>query len=341
MIWMGALMVAHAIKHSSVASGLRLMDPMRDLQQVADLIEESFLDEIGPAGMAAVRELRLMARSGALVWLMSRMAAESGDAFTGFVWVEDGQVVGNVTVNEPKPRSRRWHISNVAVKPAYRDRGIGRRLVEAALELARAHAGEWAILQVRHNNQAALRIYQRLGFEQLFATVELVRQGLWGRSYEPFSLSSYRLTPSRPDDWRRQYDLALLTTSPQEQWVRGLELSEFRYSRWRQLREWLSDLPAGGHAWRLCLELGQELVGTLIVRSRGWGQSNHLAFSVHPGSRGSVEGALVRQGLALLGSRLEQDTFVEHSADHVAGIQALKESGFVEKRTLVTMRRSL
>ena len=184
-------MVARAIKQGSTAGGLRLMDPARDLHQVADLIESSFADEIGPAGKAAVRELRLMSRAGALVWLMNRTAAEFREAFTGFVWIEAGDVVGNVTVNRAKPESRRWHISNVAVKPAYRGRGIGRQLVGAALDLARARNGEWSLLQVRHDNAPALEMYRKLGFERLFGSTELVRPGLVGKNIEVYCVPGY------------------------------------------------------------------------------------------------------------------------------------------------------
>ena len=43
---------------------------------------------------------------------------------TGFVWVEDGQVVGNVTLTQTPYVSNSWIISNVAIAQPYRGRGI-------------------------------------------------------------------------------------------------------------------------------------------------------------------------------------------------------------------------
>lgn len=56
------------------------------------------------------------------------------------------------------------HISTLAVKPAYRRRGIGRWLLQMALEEA-AHLGaEIASLEVRVSNLAAIELYRKYGF---------------------------------------------------------------------------------------------------------------------------------------------------------------------------------
>lgn len=59
------------------------------------------------------------------------------------------------------------HIATISVHPAYRQRGIASRLLCTALqENARLGAVE-ATLEVRENNLAAQKLYQRFGFRQV------------------------------------------------------------------------------------------------------------------------------------------------------------------------------
>ena len=55
-------------------------------------------------------------------------------------------------------------LGNVAVDVEWRNRGVGRRLVEAALERARAREAEECFLEVRESNLVARRLYEELGF---------------------------------------------------------------------------------------------------------------------------------------------------------------------------------
>jgi [ribosomal protein S18]-alanine N-acetyltransferase len=59
------------------------------------------------------------------------------------------------------------HILNVCVRDEFRTVGFGRRLLEHLLERAAAAGVSEAFLEVRPSNLAAIRLYQRLGFEQI------------------------------------------------------------------------------------------------------------------------------------------------------------------------------
>ena len=59
------------------------------------------------------------------------------------------------------------HVLNVCVRDEYRSLGFGRRLLEHLLERATASGVNEAFLEVRPSNLAAIRLYQRLGFEQI------------------------------------------------------------------------------------------------------------------------------------------------------------------------------
>jgi ribosomal-protein-alanine N-acetyltransferase len=59
------------------------------------------------------------------------------------------------------------HVLNVCVRDEYRSLGFGRRALEHLLERAGAAGVHEAFLEVRPSNLAAIRLYQRLGFEQI------------------------------------------------------------------------------------------------------------------------------------------------------------------------------
>jgi ribosomal-protein-alanine N-acetyltransferase len=56
------------------------------------------------------------------------------------------------------------HINNLAVRPAFRRRGVASALVAAVLERGRALGALRATLEVRQSNGAALTLYERCGF---------------------------------------------------------------------------------------------------------------------------------------------------------------------------------
>lgn len=58
-------------------------------------------------------------------------------------------------------------ITNVAVAPQYRNRGVGRRMLEELMARGRARGVERYTLEVRVSNESAVHLYQKLGFESV------------------------------------------------------------------------------------------------------------------------------------------------------------------------------
>ncbi len=58
------------------------------------------------------------------------------------------------------------HINNVAIRPAYRGRGLGTALMHHVLETTHRLGARRATLEVRASNVHARRLYDRLGFRQ-------------------------------------------------------------------------------------------------------------------------------------------------------------------------------
>ena len=58
-----------------------------------------------------------------------------------------------------------WHVMNVAVDPDHQGRGIATALLERLFELTRGDERRGYTLEVRVSNLAAIRLYEKLGFE--------------------------------------------------------------------------------------------------------------------------------------------------------------------------------
>src|SRR5690606_14211251 len=107
---------------------------------------------------------------------LSRAVPSFQDYMGGYVWVEDGRVVANITLTRADHSSTQWIISNVAVLPEYRRRGIARELVQAALDHARAMRGVRVLLQVRSDNVAARTLYELMGFRFMESVTEMLAE---------------------------------------------------------------------------------------------------------------------------------------------------------------------
>jgi ribosomal-protein-alanine N-acetyltransferase len=68
-----------------------------------------------------------------------------------------GILVGRIAVDE-------FEILNLAVGKLWRRRGAGASLVAAALERAKSGGANKAYLEVRASNEAAIALYERMGF---------------------------------------------------------------------------------------------------------------------------------------------------------------------------------
>jgi ribosomal protein S18 acetylase RimI-like enzyme len=93
-----------------------------------------------------------------------RDLVESGNVLVAEV---GGAVVGYVGVRAATTLPSNAHVQQIQgllVDPAYRRRGVGRSLVEAAIELARSRRARKLSLRVLGSNPEAERLYVQAGF---------------------------------------------------------------------------------------------------------------------------------------------------------------------------------
>ncbi|GAB6043226.1 ribosomal protein S18-alanine N-acetyltransferase [Endothiovibrio diazotrophicus] len=76
----------------------------------------------------------------------------------------DGEVVGHGVMMVAAGEA---HILNVCVHPDHQGRGVGRRILNHLLHLARRRDADMALLEVRPSNTAAVALYDSLGFNEI------------------------------------------------------------------------------------------------------------------------------------------------------------------------------
>jgi len=146
---------------------IRRFDLTRDLDPVADLIELCFPIHLDPDGKAYIDEMRKIAWEMRLMGRLVGFSDQYPAKNSGFVWEENGQIIGNLSLIPSTKGGRRVVvIANVAVHPDHRRRGIAHELTQRALQTLRQQGETEAWLQVRDDNPPAIQLYRRSGFSE-------------------------------------------------------------------------------------------------------------------------------------------------------------------------------
>ena len=333
-------MVLTAASHvATPAEGLRQIDVRRDLRAIADLVGEAFAGELDAGGRASLRELQSLARLGPLLYLMVPASGELGGFLRGFVWEADGEVVGNVTIQQADEFGSRWMIANVAVRPNYRGRGIASELMQAALARIEEWGGEWVLLQVDDKNEIASGLYRRLGFEAV-VTARYLRcfeaKGI-PDSDLPDGVSLERLYDQ---DWDAMKHLLHRAVPTSARWLHPTRRTGYRRNSDAKLILRWGHLIGLSQRERLGVYNGSDLIGALDVWSRPYGE-HEIDILMHPEAPEEWTAPLLYHGLRRLQRYPHQPitaTLYDYQPQAAATLQSL---GFRTTRVLTTMRKRI
>lgn len=235
----------------SFTGSLRPFDIRRDLLAVADLVELCFADSLDADGRLYIRQMRQAAREP----LFDLSAASPNLPMSGYVWEEEGRVVGNLSLIPHRRNGERLYlIANVAVHPDHRRRGIAGSLTQAALKEVERRGASQTWLQVDENNPAAVGLYRRMGFR------EGLRRTSWRtQAQRDLSIPSERRLTLRhrlPSDWARQRAWLFANYPEEVRWQLPLDLLLLQPGIQGAMQRLFSE--------RRVLQWGAERKGTLL-----------------------------------------------------------------------------
>jgi ribosomal protein S18 acetylase RimI-like enzyme len=332
---MSVLAQRHAAGH---LSGPRRLDPSTDLIGVASLIEEAFAEELDREGKQILDDLRQISRLGPLLWVLKQIGTGFDDLMSGFVWDEDGQIIGNVSVSPIGQVFSNWRISNVAVRIPYRNRGIAKQLMHTAIDYVLYRGGRTVYLQVRDDNQPAIHVYQNLGFQTVTAETELYLSAA-KTTIQPTALQARAL---RPQEGTEVYFLAVDSIPASDQRLNPLQKLDFELDWLQRISETLTALISKQRTYRFVVDGKDGLAGYIsVVTARRHAGVHRMRLLVRPAYEGKVESALIRAALGALAQLSPAETQIKLNAGKKQEIEALQSFGFIKRRTLATMELSL
>ncbi len=318
--------------HGSQGGPLRPMNILRDLPQVADLIELCFSSTMDEDGQSFLQEMRRASRDNNFLRWAGQVVDSASLPMIGFVWDENGKIVGNASIVPQNFKGRKiLMIANVATHPDFRRRGIGRALTERALQYARQKGAKDIWLHVREDNPTAIKIYEDLGF------VERARRTTYysAANTQPFSPADQdgakRMTIARPSprDWLLQ-----------REWLKRAHPDELNwYSRW----DWDA---LGPGLWnflhRSLVEFDVRQWAAMqdgkLLATVSWMPSMRASNALWLAAQSDGNAAGVKAALETAQRELPhyRKLAVEYPAGELA--EAIQSAGFTPFRTLIWMR---
>jgi ribosomal protein S18 acetylase RimI-like enzyme len=315
---------------------MRLIKLPADLAPLAEMLAQTFQYPENEAWSVQTDEKEQLVdaignlrRIWPLIHLIQALSPPLRDILRGYVWEEDGQVVGT-TIVQRRGSTDIWYISTVGVLPAYRRRGIAHKLLEAALDLIRERGGKKAFLSVIDGNLPAYTLYEKLGFEHYSNSVEFHTTPEQAPP-EPTLPEGYTRSPLTRFDWQPRYELAKDISPENLLKYEPVEIDRFRPPAMMRLLWPLLALAQGMREREVAIRVaaGGQIVATggYIIPMRGKG-SNVLRARLapaHPDLAPYLAGYLLHEAMTSSPGRR-----VEFSVPlwMEAVVAAAKEAGF-------------
>jgi len=318
--------------NSSKHPNMRPMSMFRDLSAVADLIELCFADSMDRDGQRYINDMRRASRDNSFLKWASGMTETASLPLTGFVWEEDGRIIGNASVIPFRDKGRRIYlIANIAVHPNYRRRGIARILTQRAMQHGWSKKTSALWLHVRDDNPGAIQLYADLGFR------EIARRTNWIAKPDPLFTqpdTDIQIVPRHPRFWAQQQDWLRRLNPDALDWYRSFNINLLRpgFLNWL----YLTFIDMNIKQWAAVQN--EKLLATLAWTTAS-GRSNSLIGATPP-PQSDVETSTEALTKLLIHARRMLARHASLSLDYPGGEMrdAFTVAGFTERRTLLWMR---
>lgn len=316
---------------AAVDPHIRAIDIRHDLAAIADLIEIAFAGQMDAEGRDYLRHIRQISRSLGSYILDGNTPESSQFPFHGYLWEEDGRIIGNLTLIPVRKRSTRtYFIANVAVLPAFRGRGIARQLTDRAISHIKANQGRQVFLQVRLDNPVAQHIYYESGFE------EFARRTTWRlpNHYLSDSTTPPLVHVSRRSrlEWQQQKDWLTALYPPEINWNLPYNLERLKPDLLTGISNFLNGLSQRSWSAR---EEGR-LIGVATWET-GYTGLDYVWLATSP----VWEDKAIRALIPMITSRVFRPQRIVINYPYGRGIEGFKSCGMTELNTLIWMKKDI
>jgi len=308
---------------------IRKLDINRDLLKVADLIENSFGDNMDKEGKDYLRQIRRAAVNKSLLHWIPGSREQVSYPLYGYVWEENNQIIGNISVF-PYLHGFRWRylIANVAVDQDHRGKGIGKSLTQVGVQHSLEHGAQAVWLQVREDNTIALQLYRSLGF------IERTRRGTWHYSGNPGSKPckdvSKLIRKRRNSDWPLQSQWLDNIYPPEVTWYMQFSKNRFSPGLLHQIEAFFTPQEIQHYT----AESNGEILGMAILESKS-GTQSILWMAPRPEHEQKALDVLLNHVRNSLGSlRRISMNYPANCVD-----EAINQAGFIKQNTLIWMEK--
>src|SRR5215211_2040433 len=307
---------------------LRPLNVLRDLSAVADLMEICFSPTMDNDGQRYLSDMRRASRDDSFLRWASRMTETASLPMMGYVWEQDGRIIGNASLIPFRDRGKRiFLVANVATHPDYRRRGIGRALTERVMKQARDRNASAIWLHVRDDNPGAIKLYQDLGFQ------EIARRTTWQASPDPritYPGRDIKIVPRHPRFWPLQQDWLERIYPKDLSWYQSWNLNVLRPGLWNWL--YLAFVDFNIKQWAAVR--GEELLATLAWMPQGGRSESLFAATCSSGVSSEALTSLLIHARRTI--TYAPYLTLEYPGDEMT--EAIRAAGFKLRRTLLWMR---
>ncbi len=328
-------MVVTAPAHQQAYPGLRQINLNTDIPQVLKLLEICF-----GASASSINEQRFYtgpattSQQAAFLW---RLNPAAGKLALGFVWEDNGRIVGNVTVLTTKIPGR-FLVVNVAVHPDHRRKGIAYRLMRAVHDMVSRRNGHEILLQVVKTNTPAVDLYHALNYTNLGSITSWYAPV--SRLHHLDSAAGHTLAPPirelRRSEWQSAYQLDLAALAPELNWPEPINHDAYQNGILRKLANF-----ANGRSMETWVTTdNNQLTGMATILSE-WGKTHAASLRVHPEWQGQLERPLLAKLIRRLSYLPRRNVSIDHPDDDAFTNNLLREANFQPKRTLTHMQLKL
>jgi ribosomal protein S18 acetylase RimI-like enzyme len=297
---------------------------------MGELLAVAFADDATNVGTDLRAEVRMLKKLVPIVTVLRLVSETFRHVFDGFVIEHQGRLVSVVVTARPGAKSKHWQIGNVATHPDYHRRGLARRLVDRAIQHAKAHGAEMCLLEVRAENIPAYNLYRSQGFDHYDSTTVMKLENLPAVRVLP--ADGYAVRSMRYGEWKPRYELACLEVPQEVQSFAPVNEQDFHVSALEQLVEPVIRIAQKVDAHRWAFEKGGQLVGTLsLAARRAKAKVPHsIAMRILPHHRPVLAEPMLTLALHTLQSYPRQTTRTQIRTSYADQIGTFRKHGFVE-----------